>query len=164
MMVVSDLNSMTRIGRYEPPKFTLAQFQWLRPITPWEPKNRAGRKAYVLAYMLISMFPNFYIFWSMGTFLVRNINILPRSLRNPPIYTLWPVPGDHWWRITINCSFIISACSSPLQISPPFLLQRLWKIYGFLIAYFFVVGIDAWLRESLWRSRPRVFLGGGPRT
>ena len=56
------------------------------PITPWEPKNHAGRKAYVVVYMLISMFPNFHIFCSMGTFLSRNINILPRWLIGPPVH------------------------------------------------------------------------------
>ena len=59
------------------------------PITPWEPKNRAGRKAYVLVYILISMFPNFHIFWSMGTILVRDIKILPLWLTNPPIYHVY---------------------------------------------------------------------------
>ena len=56
------------------------------PITPWEPKNYGGRKAYVLLCILMSMFPNFHIFWSTGTFLSKNINVLPRWLINPPIY------------------------------------------------------------------------------
>ena len=34
----------------------------------------------------MSMFPNFHIFLSMGTFLCKNINILLRWLINPPIY------------------------------------------------------------------------------
>ena len=53
---------------------------------------------------------------------------------------------------------------SPLRISPPFLLQRPDKRSGFLLIYFFFAGLDAWSRESPWRSRPRVFIGGGPGT
>ena len=56
------------------------------PITPWEQKNRGRRKSYVLVHILMNKFQNFHIFWSMGTFLCRNINILPRWLINPPIY------------------------------------------------------------------------------
>ena len=52
------------------------------PITPWEPKKCGGRKAYVSVCMLMSIFPNFHIFWKMGTFLVRDINVLPPWLIN----------------------------------------------------------------------------------
>ena len=56
------------------------------PIIPWEQTKCGGRKAYVFVCMLMSMFPNFHIFWMMGTFLVRDINVLPPWLINLPIY------------------------------------------------------------------------------
>ena len=56
------------------------------PITPWEQKKSGGRKVYVLVCMLMNMFPKFHIFWMMGTFLVRDINVLPPWLINLPIY------------------------------------------------------------------------------
>ena len=44
MMVVSDLNSMTRIGRYEPPKFTLARFFGSHGVMGYESlKLREGK-------------------------------------------------------------------------------------------------------------------------
>ena len=64
------------------------------PITPWKQKKCGRRKAYVFLCILLSMFPKFHIFVSMGTFLPKNINILPHWLINLPIFLLH---AQHFW-------------------------------------------------------------------
>ena len=49
MFVVSDLDSVTRIGRYEPPKFALAQSQWLRPHNSMGTKKSCRAKSLCLS-------------------------------------------------------------------------------------------------------------------
>ena len=51
------------------------------PITSWKPVNCGGRKACVLLCILMSMFPKFHIFLSMGTLFPENINILPHHAK-----------------------------------------------------------------------------------
>ena len=57
-------------------------------VTPWKQKNCGERKACVSVCILMSMFSNFHLFWSMRTFLVRDINILTPWLINLPIYMM----------------------------------------------------------------------------
>ena len=66
------------------------------------------------------------------------------------------VPGGHYWLKHF-------ALPSPDRIWPPFLLQLFGKRLGLVLVYIFGAGVDAWWRESLWRSRPQVFSNRGPR-
>ena len=66
MLVVSDLDSVTRTGRYEPPKFALARYQWLIPHNSMRTKKMLGVKSLCLSTYVDEHVPKFSYFLKHG--------------------------------------------------------------------------------------------------
>ena len=77
MLVVSDLDSVTRIARYEPSKFALAQSRWLRPHNSMEAKKLWRAKILCVVMHIDEHVPKFHFFGSTGAFCRKTSTFYP---------------------------------------------------------------------------------------
>ena len=66
MLVVSDLESVARIGRYKPPKFALAQSQWLRHHNSMGTQKSCRAKSICAIIHVDKHVPKFSYFLELG--------------------------------------------------------------------------------------------------